>query len=474
MVKLLIANGTDLTIEDDQTVFVSNSIEMIKFLVESGARVSSPKNRALSFSVDENNLEITQLLINLGADASLNYPLSRTFYHGNLNMIKLLLDNGASISNSSLRIYSSRENTLEIIKYVLSLRTDPTITKNDNWMIYAAINNGNLELLKLLLNFGADFYTKDERYMEDATHWGQLEIMKFFIQLGIYTQEELNNCLVIAAGSVELETIQYLINVGADITSEVISVASICGNLSIVKFLISLGVDITPRVFINACYADNIQLVKYLIDMGADIHVEDDKAITSTPDIKLVKLLVDLGVNAFAHDNQAIINSARHGNLEIVQYLVSLGVDSKAKNKALIKAAKYGNFSIVKFLLDSGADISDNKALINSSNVKITKILIKHGADILADNNQALINSCENCDKKTAKLLIKHGTNVQAQDNLPIILFSKYKCIKMVKLLHKLGANVCAQDNRAIKYALEFDNYSMVKLLEELGASSKN
>lgn len=56
--------------------------------------------------------------------------------------------------------------------------------------------------------------------------------------------------------------------------------------------------------------------------------------------------------------DEDFINAAENGYLKTARYLISLGADIHAQeNQALIYAAKEGHLSMVKYLVSLGADI---------------------------------------------------------------------------------------------------------------------
>jgi len=53
-----------------------------------------------------------------------------------------------------------------------------------------------------------------------------------------------------------------------------------------------------------------------------------------------------------------LINNSQYGHLETVKYLVSLGADIHANNdEAIQQASRYGHLKIVKYLIKQGANI---------------------------------------------------------------------------------------------------------------------
>ena len=63
------------------------------------------------------------------------------------------------------------------------------------WMVSKAAYNGNLEMVKILLQYGADVNAENSigwSPLHMAAHQGKLEIVKFLVQNGSYVKDKLN------------------------------------------------------------------------------------------------------------------------------------------------------------------------------------------------------------------------------------------------------------------------------------------
>ena len=82
-----------------------------------------------------------------------------------------------------------------------------------------------------------------------------------------------------------LEIVKYLVENGADIHAEkdvALRSASFKGHLDIVKFLVENGADIHARNYDalrKASQLGHLDIVKYLVENGADIHARNDLAL---------------------------------------------------------------------------------------------------------------------------------------------------------------------------------------------------
>lgn len=93
-------------------------------------------------------------------------------------------------------------------------------------------------------------------------------------------------------------------------------------------------------------------------------------------------------------DGTLLHRTAMDGNVEIVKYLLSLGLDINKRSgefdcSALKKAVSYENIDVVKYLLDAGAEIDTSNIFRNplfsvtrNEKVDCTKLLIEKGIDV--------------------------------------------------------------------------------------------
>ncbi len=127
-----------------------------------------------------------------------------------------------------------------------------------------------------------------------------------------------------------LETIQYLVSIGADIHDNVLKSASANGHLDIVQYFVSMGANIhagDDYALLVASREGHLDVAQYLVSVGADIHVLDDYALrwaSREGHLNVVKYLVSVGANIHALNGQALRWSSENGRLDITEYLQSL------------------------------------------------------------------------------------------------------------------------------------------------------
>ena len=149
--------------------------------------------------------------------------------------------------------------------------------------LFLAVENGSVEIAKLLLKFGADVNAVDKRKRtplmfidRDAT----LELTDLLLAAGakVNAKDELGNtALLNGAGTVETEVLKALINAGADVNA---------GNAA----------GETPLM--TAAEEDDLERVTMLLVAGADVGAKnenDETAWDKTSDSKIEDLLASYG-----------------------------------------------------------------------------------------------------------------------------------------------------------------------------------
>ncbi len=103
-------------------------------------------------------------------------------------------------------------------------------------------------------------------------------------------------------------------------------------------------------------YLWDIKTIQYLISIGADIHYNGGIVVQYASRygcLDIVQYLVLLGVNI---TSWALCHASERGHLDVVKYLVSLGTNIHAiNNLALHYASIHGHVDVVQYLISMGA-----------------------------------------------------------------------------------------------------------------------
>jgi len=148
----LVANGTDLNTKhgpDEKTILhmatINNNAETVKYLLES-----------------------SNLNINLNAqDTEGNTPLHLAAWHGNIMIVKYLIDNWANVNSVSKRGYTPLHDAAmrghnQIVKYLLDYGADINVIDNDGYTpLHNAVLSTDILTIHVLLCYGIDTRVKN-------------------------------------------------------------------------------------------------------------------------------------------------------------------------------------------------------------------------------------------------------------------------------------------------------------------------
>ncbi len=305
--------------------------------------------------------------------------------------------------------------TLNIIPILQHKKKNYLTGTND---IVKATEDGQLKEVIYHIETGSSPNQKDAKHNQNIIHiaaeGGHSEIVKILIEKGANVNAKDNferTAFHLASERGHLEIVQCLLVKGADVNAKVywkrtaLHLASETGHLKTVQCLIDNGADVSAKdkLEISALHLasekGHLEIVQYLNAKGADINAKDEDKQTALHlasregHLKNVQCLIEKGanVNAKDEDNQTALHFAsERGHLEIVQCLIANNADVNAKSKfdsssisplplllnfyfaaimpsrafdsfpakttALHMASKNGHLQIVKYLIEMGAD----------------------------------------------------------------------------------------------------------------------
>lgn len=326
----------------------ADHINIVRMLIEKNKKLlnitDSFKITALMYAFQRINIEMIQLLIEMGADLEADSPGGYTVLisaaaYGYTSIVKLLLKKGANID----------------------AQTDEGKTA-----LMCSAERGYTGIMELLLNRGAniDVPNEDNLTVRDyiIAH-GKLEMLKLLVKKNLITQNELDANLTKATIENKSTKMECFIKAGATIDEK---------NAEHVM------------IFMQIVTAGDIALVKAHIEKNKKIvEVENRHGETalmnavSSNQYAMVKLLLMNGANVnkvFSDDKTLLMYASKEGYTGIVALLIQYGVNLNAINlrgmNALIYAAWAGHVSVVDFLLEAGSHEhrlrSLNKAVNNN------------------------------------------------------------------------------------------------------------
>ncbi|OHD62537.1 MAG: hypothetical protein A2014_00230 [Spirochaetes bacterium GWF1_49_6] len=207
------------------------------------------------------------------------------------------------------------------------------------------------------------------------------EIAKFFIDMGadVKVKEYINSnefnisVLHTACLKDDFNMVKMLVEKGAEIDAmdgkgrTPLFDACAVGDVDIVKYLFEHGASLTYREPVKgtypiheACYWDNADVVKYLLGIGLNKNLTDFagqtpfKYAVKGENLDIIKMIVDSGaeIDNKGTDGESIFHGIE--DVEVVKYLVSIGLDPWMKDKhgltALDIAVGAGNDDVAEYL----------------------------------------------------------------------------------------------------------------------------
>lgn len=161
---------------------------------------------ALTRAICNNQPQIVEFFISNGQVQNINYTLwfvyvKRSCRRGYINMVKVIINyllNTDRLSpiftnNYKILLYAFEGGYMEIVQYVL----DYVVKVNNphiNWneMLKAACAGGNIELVNMVINNGANDFNAG---LEGAFNSCNVDLVKFMIECGAVRVDTLNKCL---------------------------------------------------------------------------------------------------------------------------------------------------------------------------------------------------------------------------------------------------------------------------------------
>ena len=247
--------------------------------------------------------------------------------------------------------------------------------------------------------------------------------------------------------------------------------AVISGNTDAAKLLIQNGAQNADKAIMFAISEANTNVIKKLIESNI-ININEENQYGITPLIlasmngrtNVAKLLIENGAQVDAVNKfgaSALIYATKAGHLGVVKLLVKNKANTGIKTvkdhlTPLMSAAESGYADIVKYLAEetsadvNARDIENWTALIwasiNKGHPDVVKVLLEHGADVNAVNNDgagALMLASKVGDVDIVKLLLasKANVNLVSKEGKTALMSAKKEGHgEIVKLLEQAGA----------------------------------
>ncbi|XP_046581763.1 uncharacterized protein LOC124289201 [Haliotis rubra] len=429
---------------------------------------------ALMYSSYLGHKELTELLINRGADPELldeegDNCLHLTCRGGSVDIAKSLIAENMDINKHGEHgrtplMYASYNGHEHIVKLLLGKGALPThdvssIDQKDN-SLHLACKKGEIRIVQIFLDQAkVDIESRGERARTPlmyACRHGQLETAKELVARHAKANvldETGFSCLHLAAMKGHVPTAEWLISSDQGIVVD-------CTN----------DTGRTPLMY--AIRNGHVDMVHFLIAQGSDISVKDDSMVSSlhmavqSGRWPLMKLCLDEGqdVNACSKSYQTpAMRACRLGDLNLLKRLVEKGANVNLGNGCLYAACIDGSLEIVEYLLSTFPSIDINKcgpqnrsAVMTASfygHTDVVEYLQSKGADITRRDQYGqtcLHVACRSGHIKTAERLLQTFPIDEKESNgmTPFMYAVKENYFDMAHFLVEHGADINVQNNR--------------------------
>ncbi|XP_067660904.1 ankyrin repeat domain-containing protein 50-like [Haliotis asinina] len=498
VVKLLVSKGANIKLVDRFGINILHSaclvgdVEVVKYvlsqnMLDINSRVKCGRT-AVMLAAGNGNKDLVQLFVDKGADVSLldktgdnilhcacrgggaevlKYILSKDMVdinslghrkrtpvivaaeRGQKEVVELLVKHGADLSLSersggNILHHVCQRGHYKLVKYVLSLNM---VDIHSRWWmkrtpVMVAAKYGHKEVVKLLVNHGANLLQSDKRgdnILHLVCFAGHSDIVKYILSLNSVNINSRGwkgrTPVMVAAERGHKEVVELLVNHGVNLSlckrsgSNILHLACCVGHFDVVKYVLSLNsVDINSRgwkgrtpVMVGAKHGHK-EVVKLLVNHGANVLLSDKRGdnilhlVCFAGHSDVVKYILSL--NSVDIDSRGwkgrtpVMIAAEQGHKEVVELLVNHGTDfSLSENvwNILQNACYHGQLDLVKYVPSLNSVEIKSRGLKKRAPVMIAAELgLKEVVELL-ERNVANLSLTDEDGKNIVDLASKRG-----------------------------------------------------------------
>lgn len=299
--------------------------EAAALLIKAGAKLNVGKFKPLIVAVMANSLEMVKLLLDAGADPNvkrndkverdqgLTALMSAVSPPVSPELLDLLLARGADPHVTTRKGKTALSCAVAYGNSAAAKRLLQAGCKADGTLLLRPIYGGDLDMLRAFIEAGADVnVTGIWSQRKGKDHWEDAPVNCTLLDLAVSERadkiESLRNLLPAERSRFEaryksqadlyLTMVQELIRAGANVNNISSPVSPLywaanSGNLETVKFLLQVGADPNlardlPRdmPLHRACRGGYVEIVECLLNAGADVKTTNDKGRTALEELR--------------------------------------------------------------------------------------------------------------------------------------------------------------------------------------------
>eukprot|EP00094_Tigriopus_californicus_P009181 TCALIF_08851-PA protein Name:"Similar to Ankrd17 Ankyrin repeat domain-containing protein 17 (Mus musculus)" AED:0.38 eAED:0.38 QI:0/0.53/0.37/0.75/1/1/16/0/2553 len=392
------------------------------------------------------------------------------------------------------------------IKKVQKLLHEGRVSVNDTTeegesLLSLACSAGYFELAQVLIAMRANIEDRgmkgDCTPLMEAASAGHLDIVKLLINHGanVNAQSQSGNTpLMHACAGGHEAVVKALLDAGANVEDHnenghtPLMEAASAGHVKVARILLSFGAGINTHsnefkesALTLACYKGHLEMVRFLLDAGADQEHKTDEMHTALMEasmdghVEVAKLLLDHGaqVNMPADSFESPLTlAACGGHVDLAMLLLERGANIEEVNDEgytpLMEASREGHEEMVALLLSQ------------EGHLDLVRYLLKMGAFVNAvttTGDTALTYACENGHTDVAELLLMANAELEHESEggrTPLMKAARSGHLSTVEFLLEKGADVnratSNNDHTPLSLACGSGHQGVVDVLLQNGA----
>lgn len=343
--------------------------EGVHLLIQLGADLNSQDNKgatALCHAIWGPNevagTDIAKILLESGADCSIaardgRNPIISAVLNGNCDLVRVLLDAGANISDTHAGmtplLFAVREGHAEIVRELLKAGANITAMVRGFSALMIAIKEGDEEVVRNLCEAKANLGPIMRGPMKGTTPlWmaaahGHVGAVRELLKAGADTTERYDGCtpLLVAASGGHTDIVRCLCEAKANTDAMTLlgrtplMVAALDGHAGVTLELLKAGADVEvtgkdgETALHLAAFEGSFEVVRSLVTYGAD-------------------------VNKGPLHGKPLMMASQEGHLGLVRYFIRAGADVSAGDEGrtpLLVASREGHANVMRELIRFGA-----------------------------------------------------------------------------------------------------------------------
>ncbi|KAJ3082002.1 hypothetical protein HK102_001982 [Quaeritorhiza haematococci] len=301
--------------------------DVVKDLVRRGCcldvTLDEDENYILTWAIAREDVELVQMLVGRGVTDK-DRGLVQAALVPNANLVRILRDEGGADVH-----YNDNEAMFGAIEY--------GSTEDYHDAFHVVVENGDVELLKYLLDNGLEFDIFEDDFPDLALRNGNMDMYDFLIQHAMQTEEDKEELMVRAVRTNFAGLLKAIIQLGVSV-EDVDRKLSEAGETGLLETaMIVNAYRVVPTLAETLDVSDSILLTA--------IHVTHNH-----PDIAKT-LLRHTSENTSIPKETLLAVAVNVGNVDVVSCLLESDTNLDVSDETIIAAAEAGHTGLVKTLL---------------------------------------------------------------------------------------------------------------------------